>query len=247
MTATAQAFDKQTSARTGSRTLGVVRLQFMNTQTFVWVPVLVLGGAWLVTLLIYWIISSSGVEGPMYSGGSQAPLWYFAVVGAQAMNRTFYFSQAMSLTRREFYLGSLLAASISAVGISIVFMLLGVIEQATNGYGINGYFAYLPWVWVGGPVAAGLTYFSLTMLAFILGFWFAIVNKRFGALILTTSLLIIALALLGGAALISLNSAWPQVWMWFVETQSMGLTLWALGVCVVLAGGSYLTLRRLTV
>ncbi|WP_125178019.1 hypothetical protein [Brevibacterium aurantiacum] len=147
----------------------------MNTQTFVWMPVLVLGGVWLITLLIYWIISASGVEGPMYSGGSQAPLWYFAVVGAQAMNRTFYFSQAMSLTRREFYLGSLVAAGISAVGISVVFMFLGLVEQATDGYGINGYFAYLPWVWVGGPLAAGLTYFVLTMLTFILGFWFAIV------------------------------------------------------------------------
>lgn len=246
MTATAEALGNQTSTRSKSRILGVVRLHFMNTQTFVWVPVIVLSGVWLITLLIYWIISASGVEGPMYSGGSQAPLWYFAVVGAQAMNLTFYFSQAMSLTRREFYLGSLTAAGISAVGVSTVFVLLGLIEQATNGYGINGYFAYLPWVWAGGPFAAGLTYFALTMLTFILGFWFAIVHKRFGALILTTVLLVIALVLLGGAALISLNSTWGEVWMWFVEIQSMGLTLWALGLCVVFAAGSYLTLRRLT-
>lgn len=246
MTATAEELGNQTSTRSKSRILGVVRLHFMNTQTFVWVPVIVLSGVWLITLLIYWIISASGVEGPMYSGGSQAPLWYFAVVGAQAMNLTFYFSQAMSLTRREFYLGSLTAAGISAAAISTVFVLLGLIEQATDGYGVNGYFAYLPWVWEGGPFAAGLTYFALTMLVFILGFWFAIVHKRFGALILTTALLIIALVLLGGAALISINSTWGEVWIWVLETQSMGLTLWALGLSVVFAAGSYLTLRRLT-
>ena len=246
MTATAEELGNQTSTRSKSRILGVVRLHFMNTQTFVWVPVIVLSGVWLITLLIYWIISASGVEGPMYSGGSQAPLWYFAVVGAQAMNLTFYFSQAMSLTRREFYLGSLTAAGISAAAISTVFVLLGLIEQATDGYGVNGYFAYLPWVWAGGPFAAGLTYFALTMLVFILGFWFAIVHKRFGALILTTALLIIALVLLGGAALISINSTWGEVWIWVLETQSMGLTLWALGLSVVFAAGSYLTLRRLT-
>lgn len=246
MTAAAETFSTQPTDRSRSRTLGVVKLQFMNAQTFVWVPVVVLGGAWLVTLLIHWIISTSGVEGPMFSGGSQAPLWYFAVVGAQAMNLTYYFSRAMSLTRREFYLGSLVAAAISAVGISTVFVLLGLFEQATDGYGINGYFAYLPWIWVEGPFAAGLTYFVLTMLAFILGFWFAIVNKRFGPLILTTVLIAIALLLLGGAALISLNGAWPEVWMWFVDTRSLGLTLWALGLCAVLSIGSYLTLRRLT-
>lgn len=247
MTAPAETFSRQSSTTPRSRTLGVVRLQFMNTQTFVWVPVIVLGGVWLITFLIYWIISTSGVEGPMYSGGSQAPLWYFAVVGAQAMNHTFYFSQAMSLTRREFYLGSLLAAAMSAAGVSIIIVLLGLVEQATNGYGINGYFAYLPWIWEGGPPAAWLTYFALTMLMFILGFWFAIAYKRFGAIIVTTSILGIALILLGGAALISLNSAWAEVWMWFIRTQSLGLTLWALGFCAVFAVGSYFTLRRLTV
>ncbi|WP_436326644.1 hypothetical protein [Brevibacterium sp. FAM 27836] len=250
MTATASASASAASIRPAAgpknRTWGVVRLQFTNTQTFVWVPVLVLGGIWLITLSVYWIISSSGVEGPMYSGGSQAPLWYFAVVGAQAMNLTFYFSQAMSLTRREFYLGSLLAAALSAFGISLVFVLLGLIEQATNGYGINGYFAYLPWVWEGGPLAAGLTYFVLTMLTFILGFWFAIVNKRFGFLVLTISLLAIALLLMGAAAIVSVNRAWAEVWMWFAQSSALGLTFWALGLCAVFALGSYLTLRRLT-
>ncbi|MCU4297646.1 hypothetical protein D3I60_11245 [Brevibacterium permense] len=234
------------TSRPKNRTLGVVRLQFTNTQTFVWVPVLVLGGVWLITLTIYWIISASGVDGPMYSGGSQAPLWYFAVVGAQAMNLTFYFSQAMSLTRREFYLGSLLAAAMSAVGVSAVFVALGVIEQATGGYGMGGYFAYLPWVWEGGPLAAGIIYFVLTMLWFILGFWFAIVNKRFGALILTLSLIVIALVLLAGAARLSFEQAWGELWMWLADTQAIGLALWALGLTVIFAMGSYLTLRRLT-
>lgn len=246
MTAIADHRSERTTSRPRNRTLGVVRLQFTNTQTFVWVPVLVLGGVWLITLIIYWIASSAGATDPMYSGGSQAPLWYFAVVGAQAMNLTFYFSQAMSLTRREFYLGSLLAAAISAVGISLVFVVLGLIEQATDGYGINGYFAYLPWVWEGGPLAAGMIYFVLTMLWFILGFWFAIVRKRFGALILTTSLIAIALLLLAGAGWVSVNRSWPEVWMWLVDAQAIGLALWALGLSVVFAAGSYLTLRRLT-
>lgn len=246
MTAAVDHPTRGTTSRPKSRTWGVVRLQFTNTQTFVWVPVLVLGGVWLITLVIYWIIASSGVNGPMYSGGSQAPLWYFAVVGAQAMNLTFYFSQAMSLTRREFYLGSLLAAGISAVGISFVFVALGLIEQATDGYGMGGYFAYLPWIWEGGPLAAGTIYFTLTMLWFILGFWFAIVKNRFGTLIVTVSLIGLALLLLAGAAWLSFNRAWPEVWMWLADAQAIGLAFWALGLSVVCAAGSYLTLRHLT-
>ena len=246
MTATVDHPTRDTISRPKSRTWGVVRLQFTNTQTFVWVPVLVLGGVWLITLVIYWIISSSGSDGPMYSGGSQAPLWYFAVVGAQAMNHTFYFSQAMSLTRREFYLGSLLAAGISAVGTSFVFVALGLIEQATDGYGMDGYFAYLPWIWEGGPLAAGTIYFTLTLLGFVLGFWFAIVKNRFGSVIVTVSLIGLALVLLAGAAWLSFNRAWPQLWMWLADAQAIGLAFWALGLSVVCAAGSYLTLRHLT-
>ncbi|GAA1746299.1 hypothetical protein [Kocuria aegyptia] len=227
------------------RTLNVVRLQFVNTQTFVWVPALVLGGAWVITLLIYWIVQSAGGTDVKIGGGSQAPLWYFLVVGVQAMTLTFPFSQAMSLTRREFYLGSLAAAAVSGLGMSLVFVLLGLIEQATNGYGMNGYFAYLDWVWEAGPLAAGLTYFVATMLFFIIGFWFATIFKRFGTATLVIVMLGIALVLVGLIAFVTRQQAWPQIGSWLAGTGSLGLTMWAVLVSALLAIGSYLTLRRM--
>ncbi|MHA7190733.1 hypothetical protein ACX80N_10625 [Arthrobacter sp. MDT2-16] len=228
-----------------NRTRNVVRLQFVNTQTFIWVPALVLGGAWVLTMLIYWILQNAGVTGVKTGGGSQAPLWYFLVVGIQAMTMTFPFSQAMSLTRREFYVGSLAAAAVSGLGMSLVFVLLGLVERATGGYGMNGYFAYLDWLWQGGPVAAGLTYFVLTMLFFIVGFWSATIYKRYGTAVLTTVLIGIGLALVGLVALVTWQQAWPEVGQWILDTGALGLTLWAILVSVVLTAGSYLTLRRM--
>ena len=227
------------------RTLNVVRLQFVNTQTFVWVPALVLGGAWVLTLLIYWIVQSAGGVDVKIGGGSQAPLWYFLIVGVQAMTLTFPFSQAMSLTRREFYVGSLAAAAVSGLGMSLIFVLLGLVERATDGYGMNGYFAYLEWVWEEGPLAAGLTYFVLTMLYFIVGFWFATIFKRFGTAKLVIVMLGIALVLVGFIALVTWQLAWPEVWRWLAETGSLGLTMWAVLAGALLAIGSYLTLRRM--
>lgn len=230
---------------TRNRTLNVVRLQFVNTQTFLWVPALVLGGAWILTMLIYWIIQGAGGVDAKVGGGSQAPLWYFLVVGIQAMTLTFPFSQAMSLTRREFYIGSLVAAGVSGLGMSAAFVLLGLLEQATDGYGLNGYFAYLEWVWEAGPLAAGLTYFVLTMLFFIIGFWFATIFKRFGTATLVVVMLGIGLALVGLIALVTWQQAWPDVREWVLNTGSLGLTMWAIAVGALLAVGSYLTLRRM--
>ena len=121
-----------------SRTLNVVRMQLVNSQTYIWIPLIILGGSLLVSLAIYGILDSSGIESPKYGGGAQAPLWYFLAVGVQALTLTFPFSQAMSVTRREFYLGTLLTAAMTAAILSIVFVIGGFIERFTNGWASTG-------------------------------------------------------------------------------------------------------------
>ncbi|MER7797265.1 hypothetical protein [Microbacterium sp. NPDC096154] len=226
-----------------SRIRNVVRLQFINTQTYLWVPLLVLGGALLLNIAIFAIIPTGG---PKYTGGAQAPMWYFLAVGIQALTLSFPFSQAMSITRREFYLGTLLAAAIAAAMLSTLFVLLGLIELATDGYGIGGYFAHLPDVWQQGWWAAWIVFFVLTMLFFVLGFWFATIYKKGGPLALTVVLLAVGLAGIGALYVIGRLDAWTAVGAWFGSVGVLGLALWGVPLTAVLAVGSYLTLRRLT-
>ena len=227
-----------------NRTVSVVRMQLINRQTYIWVPLLVLGGSFLITLAIYGILINAGVAGDMYGGGAQAPLWYFGVVGIQALTLTFPFSQAMSVTRREFYLGTLLTASMSAAILSLIFVVGGLIEEATDGLGINGYFFYLPWIWEAGPVGAAVFYFTCAMLFFVAGFWAATVYKRFGSVALTTVLVGIAALLVLALFLVGQAQAWAQMFSWFAGQGALGLAGWGLLLITVLAGISYLTLRR---
>src|SRR5690606_6776424 len=118
-----------------NRTVNVVRMQLVNRQTYIWVPLMVLAGSLVITLAIYALIRNAGAQDPLYGGGAQAPLWYFAVVGIQSLTPTFPFSQAMSVTRREFYLGTLLAAALTGAILSAVFVIGGFIENATDGWG----------------------------------------------------------------------------------------------------------------
>jgi hypothetical protein len=216
------------------RTLNVIRLQFINRWTFIWVPLLVLGGSWVISMLIYLIIAGNGVDGPMYGGGAQAPLWYFTAVGVQAMAYTFPFSQAMSLTRREFFVGSTAAAAVSALGMTAVIVLLGMIEEATGGYGINAYFGYVPFVWDQGPLAAGMLFFGLILLLFTIGFWCATVYKRYGTAVLVGGILAVALVLVGVVALLTWNELWPRVGRLLVDLGAVGLGISALVLTVVL-------------
>lgn len=227
-----------------NRTLNVVRMQLINRQTYIWVPLLVLGGAFVITLAIYGILSGAGVEVAMYGGGAQAPLWYFAVVGAQALTLTFPFSQAMSVTRREFYFGTLLTAALTAAMLAIIFVVGGLVEQATNGWGMNGYFFALDWVWQAGPVMAGVFFFMIAMLFFVVGFWGATIYKRFGPMWLMITLLAIALVLVGALWLVGRANAWVALFTWFADIGAGGLALVMLALAAVLAAVAFPALRR---
>jgi hypothetical protein len=227
-----------------NRTVSVVRMQLINRQTYIWVPLLVLGGAFLITLAIYAILINAGVDEAMYGGGAQAPLWYFGVVGIQALTLTFPFSQAMSVTRREFYVGTLLTAAMAGGALALIFVVGGLLERTTGGFGLNGYFFYLPWIWEAGPFGAGVFYFTITMLFFIGGFWAATIYKRFGSVALTTVLVALSALLVLGMFIIGQLQAWGQVFAWFGGQGALGLALWGLLLGAVLAGISYLTLRR---
>jgi hypothetical protein len=229
-----------------NRTLNVVRLQLINRQTFLWLPLIILFGALGLSLLVYGIIAAAGVDGVKISGGAQAPLWYFGVVGAQALTRTFPFSQAMSVTRREFFTGTLLTAGITAVVLSIVFVAGGLVEQATNGYGMNGYFFYMPWLWEAGPFAAGVTFFAVAMFFFVIGFWGATIFKRFGALVTTVTLVGAGLLLVVLIGIVTLTRSWPAVIEGGATLGAFGMALWGLVLIAALASSSFLTLRRAT-
>jgi len=227
-----------------NRTVNVVRMQLVNRQTYIWVPLMVLAGSLVITLAIYALIRNAGAQDPLYGGGAQAPLWYFAVVGIQSLTLTFPFSQAMSVTRREFYLGTLLAAALTGAILSAVFVIGGFIENATDGWGMNGYFFYLPWIWEAGPLGAALFFFAVTMLFFVVGFWAATIYKRFGSVALTSVLVGIAALLVLAMFIIGMLEAWGRVFGWIGAQGALGLGLWGLLFGAALAAISFVTLRR---
>lgn len=226
-----------------SRTLNVVRLQLVNRMTFIWIPLIILFGSLAFTLIVFSMIPADGVK---YGGGSQAPLWYFLAIGIQAMAYSFPFSQAMSVTRREFFVGTLLTAALTAGILASVFVLGGFLEQATAGYGMNGYFFYISWLWDAGWWAAWIGYFAIAMFMFVIGFWAATIYKRWGSIAVTLVLVGLGALLVAAGWLTGRLNAWGAVFEWFAVQGSLGLTLWGVLLTAVLAATSFLTLRRAT-
>lgn len=228
----------------GNRTLNVVRLHLMNTQSLVWVPLMILAIAAIISALIFAMIPGGEVK---YAGAGNAPMWYFLALGIQSMTLSFPFSQAMSITRREFFIGTLGIGAIGAAGLATLFIALAGVEVLTNGYGVNGRVAYLDWIFEPGWLSAWLTYFTTTMLLFVVGFWSAVVYKRFGWFAVTAVFATLALALVVAIFIITRTESWMQVWSWFGEVGVLNVTLLGLLLTIVTAVGAYATLRKATV
>ena len=223
------------------RTLNVIRLQLINRQTFIWVPLIILGSAVVISVLIYAMIP---IDTPKYGGGGQAPLWYFFAIGMGAMTYTFPFSQAMSVTRRDFFLGTLATAVLGSALLGLVFLLGGAIELATNGYGVNGYVFHLPWLWEAGPLGAFVVFLTLALFLFMIGFTGATIYKSWGPLVLTIVGVGLALVLLGLVFLATRLELWLEVGRAIGDLGALGLALWGLVVVAVLSVVSFIAFRR---
>lgn len=226
-----------------SRIGTVTRMQFVNRWTFIWIPLIILGGSFLVSLVIYSLIP---LDTPKFGGGSQAPMWYMLSAGVMAMAATFPFSQAMSVTRREFYIGTVSAGAITALILALIFVVGGLIEDATNGWGLNGFFFRLDWLWEAGPFVAGLFYFTLTMLLFTIGFFFATIYRRWGAPVLTIGLVGLGLILAGLVFVFTKLDMWGAVAEFFLAAGVTGLTFILFALTIAFAVAAYLPLRRST-
>jgi len=237
MTAVAPA----TASGTG-RVLKVVRMQLMNRMTFVWVPLLILGATFVMSILIWSMIPSAG---PKYSGAGQALMWYLVALGVQSLTLTFPFSQAMSVTRREFFLGTAATAALSSALLAALFTAGGAVELATHGWGLNGRMFYVDWMWAAGPAGAALAVFALAMLMFSGGFWGATAYKRFGAIGLTAILSGIGLLLIGALWLIGRLDAWAVVFGGLARLGIVTVSLGVIAVVIVLAVTAFAMLRRL--
>lgn len=223
------------------RAFNVVRLQLINKGTFIWYPLMILGASVVISVLIYAMIP---IDQPKYGGGGQAPLWYFFAIGMSAMTLTFPFSQAMSITRREFFLGTILTAILGSALMGALFLIGGGIELITNGYGVNGYVFYLPWLWEAGPLGAFVTFFTLALFFFVIGFTGATILKSWGQMTLIIAIFVIVLMLLGLVFLATRLELWGQVWEGILSLGAVGLALWGLVAVAALTLVSFLAFRR---
>jgi hypothetical protein len=236
------------------RIWNVTRLNVVNKWTVFWIPLMILSFIWLMSVAIWWIIDASvggpdqqdALEGTTWSGSAFYIFVYALVLAVQSMNSTFAYALGLSVSRREFYLGSSLAFVLISAAYGALLTTLSFLEEWTNGWGVGGHM-FTSVYFGSGPLWQRFLDFTVSMLFFsFLGALIGTIFIRWRGNGLLLASAVTAALLLGCAALITLSQSWPAVGAWLVASGSHGVVMWTLIPTAIAAISGYFILNRAT-
>ncbi|RCW40470.1 hypothetical protein DFQ14_111119 [Halopolyspora algeriensis] len=228
-----------------NRVLSTARVQLAAWPSTLGMPWLVLGGAFLVNLMVFALLDTSGEDA--FTGGLTT--FYAVMLVAYIITMTHYFPMilGLSVTRRTFYLATCLMALAQSLCYGAALTMLELVESATGGWGVSLPFFGVEFLQQSNVLLQLLAYAVPILLVSFLGMFFGVIFKRWGVTGMYI-LAITALVVLGGlAVLVSWRRWWGEVGAWFVDQSSLSLLAgWPALLTLVLAAASLLMLRRAT-
>ena len=171
----------------------------------------------------------------------------FFIAGLGNAARLLPFGLALGLSRRSYYLGTvLLALALSALD-GLLLAGLQEIERATGGWGLAVFFFRVDYILDGPWYLTWLTSFVALMLTFVYGLWWGLVYVRWHR----TGVRVFALAqiavLLAAGLTADRFAAWPNIGQFLTDLTAPGLTGILAAVAAALLVGGYATIRRVSV
>ncbi|MEG2578691.1 MAG: hypothetical protein RSA54_13285, partial [Glutamicibacter sp.] len=126
------------------------------------------------------------------------------------------------------------------------YYLIGFLEVSSGGWGMGVQFFALHWIAYNNWLVQILFYFVLMVLLFMVGFLIATIYMRWRTTGMVVFFTLLGVVVLGIIALFTFGNYWDQFWSWALTWTAAGITLWGGLVALLMAGGSYLTLRKAT-
>jgi len=235
------------------RMFNAARLHTANPWTTLLLPWIIYAAIFALTYVIWQIVITNvgGVENLppdafRYNGGAYWALVYMLIAAVQAMNLTFRFALGMSLTRREYYLGTAGYFVFLALVYGTGMTLGAVVERATDGWGVGGAF-FAAQLLYEVPIGQVWILWIVQFLVFIfLGAAVATIYVRWGSTGITVFFIGLAALVVGALYLHAKYDASQPIQGWFATTSLMEFAAWGVVFAAVCGVAGYLLLRRAT-
>jgi hypothetical protein len=224
----------------------VLRYHLVQRFIYLVLPTVVLASAFVIDVLVL-ELTPAGHSGHRYVGGLGSIFVFLFLLGVQSVARSLPFGLSLGFSRRTFYLGTALLAIVLAGAWSLMITVGQIVERATGGWGLKMDFFRVPYILNGSWYLTLLTSFVTLALLFFFGAWFGLVYRRWNLVGLVTFIIGLIAVLLAGALAATWSHAWPNIGRFFTTLSAAGLTGVLAGLALVLLGGGFATMRRVTV
>ncbi|MEO3925950.1 ABC transporter permease [Micromonosporaceae bacterium B7E4] len=228
-----------------NRVLTVTRVQLVGWQNTV-------GWPWLLLVMIFALnygifLAIGDIDESPTTGALMSIYIVVFVTSINWITQLLPFSMALSVIRRTFYLASALFLVVQSVAFGVLLFLCQLLENATEGWGINLRFFGLNFIDQQNPLLQIAIYTMPFVLLGFLGIFVAVFYKRFGLTgmwLLSTATLLVLASL---ALLLTWLDLWSGIGDWLTDQP---MAAWFVGwpalLAALLAGAGYLTIRRVT-
>lgn len=229
-----------------TRILNVARLHLVAWPSVLGWPWAILASSLLINLAIFAAIGDQ-VPDKSVTGGLVSIYIVVMIACGQAITQTFPFAMGLSVTRKAFYAATSLLVVSQAIGFAIMLFLLKLVEDATDGWGMNLRFFGIQGVAQSNALLQILVYAVPFAVFGFVGVFSGVVFKRWGLNGVFTLGLATLLVFGGLIALITWQREWGAVGRWLVDQSTVSLIAgWPALLAALLAGAGYLAIRRAT-
>ncbi|TNC26487.1 ABC transporter permease [Amycolatopsis alkalitolerans] len=225
--------------------LKVARYHLVNRMNYVGLPALIVTFTWAVNVAVAAVLPLGSDD--YYAGGLATVFAFLLALGTLSMTRSLPFGMALGLSRRTYYLGTVLVVAALSVVYGLALALLQLVETASGGWGLRMHYFRVPWILDGPWYLTWATSFVLLVLCYCYGICYGLVYRRwnlFGAVAFVGAQVLVVLAALTA---ISLTRSWSAVGAFLSTVTGPAFTGMLALVAVALALGGFGTLRRVTV
>jgi len=226
--------------------ISVARYHLADRVNFVGIPWCILALAFGLDVAI--LAAGRAQPGSPHSVGGLATIYVFLFAGGLAcVARSLPFGLALGLSRRSYYLGTMLLAAGLAAVYGLALTGLQAIERATGGWGISMHFFQVPYLLSGPWYLTWLTSSVGLALVFVYGTWFGLVFQRWNLIGLAAFAAAQAAVLTAGGLAVTWAHGWTSVGHFFTALSAAGLTGLLAALTAALLAGGFATMRHVTV
>lgn len=219
-----------------NRTRATTRLYLLRPVSHFSLPWGIALCSFAINLVVWWAADLASVPG-VFTGGVSAFYIWVAAVYVVAVTQLWPFAASLGVTRRTFTLASLSVAGAQAAAYGVVLVVLVVVEDATDGWGVGLHF------WAPGPLHAShlaaqmLACAVLVMACAAVGLVVGVVYKRWGRWgILGVGVAV--LTVLGAVPIVLTRlPSWGETGLWLTRQSALSLTIGISATATVLLVG----------